>query len=371
MLGKINAEELNNADPTYLNSEQVAMMMAVDPKFKDKYEIQQDNINSMETNLMNTMYDAYDQKLPNEGATVQQYDVEPPENEIDGSGECAKGGFLQGLLPFLPLISQAVGPIIKGISGLFRRKKTPQQAVKVATGYVENHFRKNLPKYQEMEGDLRRMHHRDIWRRLGEIHNEISRDVLNQIPEVSAQGGSFIGNIANTMNKQFIPKGFREMLPRKATKGEFVRTGALSATMMAQPIIKYALRKMIGNQQQADAVYKEVKGKMAQGSGVYDGGKFSWDKVKRFAKHALKYAVNPIKQITGKLISGDVFNKALTGIMDKFIGLTPFGPVNNYLKEKSGEGFIQPPGGMINAPNYRKGGLEQKKKSFSYHIKLL
>ena len=127
MFGKV---EDNN--DSYYTSEQLALLMAVDPDFKDKYEKEQDLKNQIDYEKLKEKSDAFDQRMPLDGSTANMLDLDYGESENSkegqgirapnacGRGVCAPNG---GALPALvPIAAKIVAPlavkgIFKGISG--------------------------------------------------------------------------------------------------------------------------------------------------------------------------------------------------------------------------------------------------------------
>ena len=129
MFGKV---EDNN--DSYYTSEQIALLMAVDPDFQDKYEKEQDLKNQIDYEKLKEKSDKFDQRLPLDGSTANMLDLDYGESEKsgegirppNGSGICAPNG---GALPALiPIAAKVVAPlavkgIFKGIKWLVKKIK--------------------------------------------------------------------------------------------------------------------------------------------------------------------------------------------------------------------------------------------------------
>ena len=113
MFGKV---EDNN--DSYYTSEQLALLMAVDPDFQDKYEKEQDLKNQIDYEKLKEKSDAFDQRMPLDGSTANMLDLDFGESEKigegirppNGSGVCAPNG---GALPALiPIAAKVVAPLV-------------------------------------------------------------------------------------------------------------------------------------------------------------------------------------------------------------------------------------------------------------------
>ena len=115
MFGKV---EDNN--DSYYTSEQIALLMAVDPDFQDKYEKEQDLKNQIDYEKLKEKSDKFDQRLPLDGSTANMLDLDFNESEKSGegirapngcgSGVCVPNG---GVLPAMISISaKVVAPLV-------------------------------------------------------------------------------------------------------------------------------------------------------------------------------------------------------------------------------------------------------------------
>ena len=117
MFGKV---EDNN--DSYYTSEQLALLMAVDPDFKDKYEKEQDLKNQIDYEKLKEKSDSFDQRMPLDGSTANMLDLDFGESEKSGEGIRAPNGSgvsapNGGALPALiPIAAKVVAPLAaKGI----------------------------------------------------------------------------------------------------------------------------------------------------------------------------------------------------------------------------------------------------------------
>jgi hypothetical protein len=70
-------DQLSVEDDVYLDSDQVNLLLAADPMFKDRYEKQRDTENAVSLEDLKKTSDAYDRQLPYDGETVRQTDLDP------------------------------------------------------------------------------------------------------------------------------------------------------------------------------------------------------------------------------------------------------------------------------------------------------
>src|SRR5574344_1808549 len=153
MFGKIEDD-----NDSYFTSEQIALLMAVDPDFKDKYEKEQDLKNQIDYERLNEKSDKFDQRMPLDGSTANMIDLDYGESEdsnnsnlgfsyvkdeksgkgirapnadfANGSGVCAPNG---GALPALiPIAAKVVAPlavkgIFKGIKWIIKKIKNKKK----------------------------------------------------------------------------------------------------------------------------------------------------------------------------------------------------------------------------------------------------
>lgn len=310
--------KLEQSDDSYLTSEQINMLMAIDPKFKDKYEQQR---NVMDANDLNALTgDSFDRRMPDNGSYSRMLDTDGlPNEEPSGSGVYgggAEGGFLQALLPFAPLIGQLAAPLIDGITSLFRRRGSGMTSPPNGGAIVE-FFTENADALKKIEQDIYKMKPKQAWNTLHSLAKDIARKLLESHPSMAKHGSGFVGQLSDKMVDRMFPKGFLKIVnSAKSTEGSGVES-ALTPAGLAEPIIRYALSKMVGSGEIQDKVYQQVKQKMRSGAG-YCGNGFNFRKIFDFAKRSLKIALPIIKTLTGKAIDSGVAKDAISGVLGKF-----------------------------------------------------
>ena len=122
MFGKV---EDNN--DSYYTSEQLALLMAVDPDFQDKYEKEQDLKNQIDYEKLKEKSDNFDQRMPLDGSTANMLDLDYGESESsvsrqgirapNSSGVCAPNGDALSalILNAAKVVAPLVVKIFKGI----------------------------------------------------------------------------------------------------------------------------------------------------------------------------------------------------------------------------------------------------------------
>ena len=94
MFGKIEDD-----NDSYFTSEQIALLMAVDPDFKDKYEKEQDLKNQIDYEKLNEKSDKFDQRMPLDGSTANMIDLDFGESQdsVEGKGIRAPNAYGNGV----------------------------------------------------------------------------------------------------------------------------------------------------------------------------------------------------------------------------------------------------------------------------------
>jgi hypothetical protein len=375
MLGTFSPEE-----DTYLSSEQRLMLMAIDPKYKDKYEKLQTQEDSIDLKGLEQLSDSFDNKLPNRGATSKKLDLTPEDQgeSLGSSGSAGvKGGFIQAIIPFIPLIASVLPSIISGIKSIFSKRKAPAGAGVDAEVAVNTFLQKNGRQLVSIENSLSSMRPKEAWKTVHDVSKDITESVLEQLPLPEGSDERFVAKLAEVVANKAVPKSFLASISKEKMKERKAGSGqSLTSCHMALPVIKYGLRKLIGDPDVTDEVYQRVKEKMKEGEGLYDGGKVTWDKVKTFAKKAFYFALPIIKELTGKLITREQVKPLISGLLDKFEYLKPYSNsiadvAVSPLSKSSGTGMISPPqlsrakgDGFISSPQMTGSG--KKKVSLTH-----
>lgn len=338
MFGKINYPE-NDEENSYLTSEQVNMLMAADPKYKDKFEVARNMEDALDYNALAKESDAFDQRLPYDGATSKSLDIDglPAANQISGSG--VDGGFIQALLPFLPIIGQVLSPVIEGISSLFHKKGSgldgdmpPVNASMLVREFVQE----NKDKLKEINDKIAMMPPKRAWKTLIEVGKDITQNVVSPIV-----GEKNAEQVANSI--KFVPKGFMAILDKSKDLKSEGSGSMLTNVSLAEPVIKYALGKM-----GLRAEYTKYKPDL-RGAGRVYGGKINWQKVRDWVKNALKGIANKALEVGAKkgteMLSNPENIQKVGNIVSSLIDKFPLLSGSGFLKppQRKGLGFMRPP----------------------------
>ena len=268
MFGKIEDD-----NDSYFTSEQIALLMAVDPDFKDKYEKEQDLKNQIDYEKLNEKSDKFDQRMPLDGSTANMIDLDfgspddvdaklfqRRESQIStegkgirapnayGNGVCAPNG---GALPLLPIAAKVVAPlavkgIVKGIKWIIKKiknkkkkkqeqKQQQQQQQTSGSGIsapnggaiyntVLDYIKKHNPQFNKFSNDLMRMKNKQAWRNILKYGKNITKDILkdyvnNYLDDStkSSLGYSFGIDDRAQLDKK-IKRSFNKMVPYKFKK---------------------------------------------------------------------------------------------------------------------------------------------------------
>jgi hypothetical protein len=277
-------------DQPYLTSEQVSMMMSMNPEYQMQYEQEMQQQDNIDFNALRSVSDAYDLRQPDTGATTRQ---------LEKVSSVKQGGFLQALLPFAPLIGQLVSPLISGLAGkLFGRG---MQGGAMFKQFVDE----NKDALKEMEVEIKMSNPKDAWKKL----ISVAKDIISSI------SGDVSDEEMNNIIHKLIPKGFiKTLITKKSGKG---LGRPLNNSDLAEPILRYSLNKMIGDPMVAKKVMQQLKPNLRAGAGIYARGGLSFSSIFDIVKKGLKSALPVIGQITGKLV--DIGAKpAIHGLLNKF-----------------------------------------------------
>lgn len=345
----------------YLNSNEFAMLVAINPKYQDRYETQRDIVEEEQNAVASEMSDPMDARRPNSGAMAklldmrENYDEGAGANKVNGSG--VEGGFLQALLPFLPLIGQVAQPIINGIAGLFRGRGVD------GAGVISDYFKQNEGKMKELEGSIKRMKPKAAWLSIMNWSKSMAHDIISKSGVASPQ---FANTLSDEVVGKVFPNHLRRIIAKSAEKAEGSGKVApsnykLTNRTMALPLIKYGLDKMVGSGAKSALIYKQLKSKMMEGSG-FDGGKLSWEGVKNFFRKALKFAMPIISSVMGNPVAQDAMKSGISGLAGKIPMFANNAGTIGDVGTKVLTGLANPAlygnkGGMLRAPNSNRGGM--------------
>lgn len=322
----------------YLTPEEIDTLMALG-EYKSPYEQNADKKNMEDLKTLAKMgVDAYNMNKPTTGVSAPSSLPQPK------AGNGQTGGF--AFAPLIPLIAGVVPSLINGIKSLFSGSQQQQgQGIEA----VNEFFNTNMDELKRIEEDIKKMSVKDAWNTLYKLHKQIMETVLEDIPDVSDNVKTAF--IDKMMSKSY-PKGFLKIVNREQKEGKGMKY-PVSNHEMALPVIKYGVCKMCGNQ--GGAVYKEVKAALRSGSGIYDGGKLNWGKIKEFAKKGLKFAVPIAQKLIGQAVDSGVAGNTVKSLLNKFKILESVKPetINSFIGSIVGKPSN---GGMLHSPTIYDGG---------------
>ena len=331
MFGKV---EDNN--DSYYTSEQIALLMAVDPDFQDKYEKEQDLKNQIDYEKLKEKSDAFDQRMPLDGSAINMMDLKNNMEDYEGegirapngSGVCAPNG---GALPaILPIAAKIVAPlavkgIFKGIKWLVKKiknKKNKNNIPQTGSGIcapnggaihkkVLEYLNRNRPQFERFNNDLMRMNGKQAWKHILKYGKNITKDILSDYtkdPEMNKK-------IKRSFNK-FVPYKFKKMI--KLNNKPLGDNGRLSNISLASPVIKYGITVIAGSGPISRKAYNMSKKHIMNNYGYYGNGKLSWQKVKKLVKKGLSKGLTYLKGFGDRFINGDNVKNAISNILKNF-----------------------------------------------------
>jgi len=361
-------QSLESHDDTYLTAEQQELMMFLNPKFKDKYN--QDIVEELqdEYQASKKRSDAFDFVQPKNDRNKDLRGVSQADNPISGTGVGAIIGTI------------AVPLIVKGVSSLINWIKRKRRGRGIeggsALGIVNDFVLRNKDKLINFENRVKNMHPKEAWKNIIQLTRSMFKKILKQH---GVEGKGVAGKLSDAFIMRHYPKHFVNMLNRKDGKiGSKVK---LSNHSMSEPMIKYGIQKMVGDDELSKKVYKEVRNevrKMIPDKNVSGAGVLSF-----LRKVLKKIGVPAIKRITGKLINSDAVKRAIAGILGRFgisegisNELTDFGA--EAVKYGVDKGVDKLAGKGVNPPQYRSGfgisppnGGLKKKDVMKFRVKVL
>lgn len=361
MFGKIEDD-----NDSYFTSEQIALLMAVDPDFKDKYEKEQDLKNQIDYERLNEKSDKFDQRMPLDGSTANMIDLDYGESQdsaegkgirapnadfANGSGVCAPNG---GALPLIPIAAKIVAPlavkgIFKGIKWIIKKiknkkKKKQEQkqqqqqqqqqqtsgSGKCASGIsapnggaiyntVMDYIKKHNPQFNKFSNDLMRMRNKQAWRNILKYGKNITKDILKDYVNNDFDRSQLDKKIKRSFNKM-IPYKFKKFIKGNIDNpNSFIeRERRLNNFSLAKPVIKYGINEIAGSGAISKKAYKEAMKHLMNNYSYYGNGKLSWKKIGKIAKKGLSRALKFLKGFGDKYITGDNIKEKVVQLLNNF-----------------------------------------------------
>ena len=362
MFGKIEDD-----NDSYFTSEQIALLMAVDPDFKDKYEKEQDLKNQIDYERLNEKSDKFDQRMPLDGSTANMIDLDFGESQEStegkgirapnayGNGVCAPNG---GALPLLPIAAKVVAPlavkgIVKGIKWIIKKiknkkkKKQQQQqqqqqqqtsgSGKCASGIsapnggaiyntVMDYIKKHNPQFNKFSNDLMRMKNKQAWRNILKYGKNITKDILKDYVNNDFDRAQLDKKIKRSFNKM-VPYKFKKFIKGNIDNpSSFIeRERRLNNFSLAKPVIKYGINEVAGSGPISKKAYKEAMKHLMNNYSYYGNGKLNWKKIGKIAKKGLSRAFKFLKGFGDKYITGDNIKEKIINLLNNFEVLKDLG----------------------------------------------
>ena len=365
MFGKIEDD-----NDSYFTSEQIALLMAVDPDFKDKYEKEQDLKNQIDYERLNEKSDKFDQRMPLDGSTANMIDLDygsPDDVETRlfqrresqdsaegkgirapnafGKGVCAPNG---GALPLIPIAAKIVAPlavkgIFKGIKWIIKKiknkkkkkqeqKQQQQQQQQQTSGSgisapnggaiyntVMDYIKKHNPQFNKFSNDLMRMKNKQAWRNILKYGKNITKDILKDYVNNDFDRSQLDKKIKRSFNKM-IPYKFKKFIKGNVDNpNSFIeRERRLNNFSLAKPVIKYGINEIAGSGPISKKAYKEAMKHLVNNYSYYGNGKLNWKKVGKIAKKGLSRALKFLKGFGDKYITGDNIKEKVIQLLNNF-----------------------------------------------------
>ena len=352
MFGKIEDD-----NDSYFTSEQIALLMAVDPDFKDKYEKEQDLKNQIDYERLNEKSDKFDQRMPLDGSTANMIDLDYGESQdsaegkgirapnadfANGKGVCAPNG---GALPLIPIAAKIVAPlavkgifkgikwIIKKIKNKKKKKQQQQQQQQSQTSgsgisapnggaiynTVMDYIKKHNPQFNKFSNDLMRMRNKQAWRNILKYGKNITKDILKDYVNNDFDRSQLDKKIKRSFNKM-VPYKFKKFIKGNIDNpNSFIeRERRLNNFSLAKPVIKYGINEIAGSGAISKKAYKEAMKHLMNNYSYYGNGKLSWKKVGKIAKKGLSRALKFLKGFGDKYITGDNIKEKVVQLLNNF-----------------------------------------------------
>ena len=360
MFGKIEDD-----NDSYFTSEQIALLMAVDPDFKDKYEKEQDLKNQIDYEKLNEKSDKFDQRMPLDGSTANMIDLDFGESEKSGEGIRAPNAFGKGVcapnggaLPALiPIAAKVVAPlavkgIFKGIKWIIKKIKNKkkkkqeqkqqqqqQQQQQQTSGSgisppnggaiyntVLDYIKKHNPQFNKFSNDLMRMKNKQAWRNILKYGKNITKDILKDYVNNDLDRAQLDKKIKRSFNKM-IPYKFKKFIKGNIDNpSSFIeKERMLNNFSLAKPIIKYGVNEVAGSGPISKKAYKEAMKHLMNNYSYYGNGKLNWKKIGKIAKKGLSRAFKFLKGFGDKYITGDNIKEKIINLLNNFEVLKDLG----------------------------------------------
>ena len=340
MFGKIEDD-----NDSYFTSEQIALLMAVDPDFKDKYEKEQNLKNQIDYEKLNEKSDKFDQRMPLDGSTANMLDLDFGESEKSGEGIRAPNAYGSGVsapnggaLPALiPIAAKVVAPlavkgIFKGIKWLVKKIKNKKgKGVCAPNGgaiynKVIDYIKKNNPQFNKFSNDLMKMKSKQAWLNILKYGKNITRDILKDYVDNDFDKNQLNKKIKRSFNKM-IPYKFKRMIKSNiGDPGSFIeKERRLNNFSLAKPVIKYGINEIAGSGPISKKAYKESLKHLMNNYSYYGNGKLNWKKIGKIAKKGLSRALKFLKGFGDKYITGDNIKEKVINILNNFEVLKDLG----------------------------------------------
>ena len=357
MFGKIEDD-----NDSYFTSEQIALLMAVDPDFKDKYEKEQDLKNQIDYEKLNEKSDKFDQRMPLDGSTANMIDLDFGESQNStegkgirapnayGNGVCAPNG---GALPLLPIAAKVVAPlavkgIVKGIKWIIKKiknkkkkkqeqKQQQQQQQTSGSGInapnggaiyntVLDYIKKHNPQFNKFSNDLMRMKNKQAWRNILKYGKNITKDILKDYVNNDLDRAQLDKKIKRSFNKM-VPYKFKKFIKGNIDNpSSFIeKERRLNNFSLAKPIIKYGVNEVAGSGPISKKAYKEAMKHLMNNYSYYGNGKLNWKKIGKIAKKGLSRAFKFLKGFGDKYITGDNIKEKIINLLNNFEVLKDLG----------------------------------------------
>ena len=375
MFGKIEDD-----NDSYFTSEQIALLMAVDPDFKDKYEKEQDLKNQIDYEKLNEKSDKFDQRMPLDGSTANMIDLDfgsPDDVEAKlfqrresqdstegkgirapnayGNGVCAPNG---GALPLLPIAAKVVAPlavkgIVKGIKWIIKKiknkkkkkqqqqqqKQQQQQQQQQTSGSgisapnggaiyntVLDYIKKHNPQFNKFSNDLMRMKNKQAWRNILKYGKNITKDILKDYVNNDLDRAQLDKKIKRSFNKM-VPYKFKKFIKGNIDNpSSFIeKERRLNNFSLAKPVIKYGINEVAGSGPISKKAYKEAMKHLMNNYSYYGNGKLNWKKIGKIAKKGLSRAFKFLKGFGDKYITGDNIKEKIINLLNNFEVLKDLG----------------------------------------------
>ena len=375
MFGKIEDD-----NDSYFTSEQIALLMAVDPDFKDKYEKEQDLKNQIDYEKLNEKSDKFDQRMPLDGSTANMIDLDfgsPDDVEAKlfqrresqdstegkgirapnayGRGVCAPNG---GALPLIPIAAKVVAPlavkgIVKGIKWIIKKiknkkkkkqqqqqqKQQQQQQQQQTSGSgisapnggaiyntVLDYIKKHNPQFNKFSNDLMRMKNKQAWRNILKYGKNITKDILKDYVNNDLDRAQLDKKIKRSFNKM-VPYKFKKFIKGNIDNpSSFIeKERRLNNFSLAKPVIKYGINEVAGSGPISKKAYKEAMKHLMNNYSYYGNGKLNWKKIGKIAKKGLSRAFKFLKGFGDKYITGDNIKEKIINLLNNFEVLKDLG----------------------------------------------